>query len=28
LSVAGKISRSFVGDYDTDSVGINARLQF
>tara|TARA_R110002050_G_scaffold101725_2_gene210046 strand:+ start:574 stop:1173 length:600 start_codon:yes stop_codon:yes gene_type:complete len=28
FSVAGKISRSFVGDYDTDSVGINARLQF
>lgn len=28
FSVAGNISRSFVGDYDTDSVGINARLQF
>ena len=28
FSVAANISRSFVGDYDTDSVGINARLQF
>jgi hypothetical protein len=28
FSVAANISRSFIGDLDTDSVGLNARLEF